>query len=186
MTEKYVIFSLALLYAGLCPLGSVVVAAFFLCDSVFEMYMDSNVMQRNLPAHSSQALYWNQFGEAIAILSVITNSFLLFQYSTTFEETLKGYVAEDRVFYIVVAIEHFVIILLVAIKYLIPDMPNYIKKSNNRTKNEIKTLHNVDLVDSVRVEQLKKQVDDLKKQMLSMSAKKPTESSSALQIIQYH
>lgn len=44
MTEKYVIFSIALLYAGLCPIATVVVAIFFLLDTIIENRMDCYVM----------------------------------------------------------------------------------------------------------------------------------------------
>jgi hypothetical protein len=44
MTEKYVIFSISLLYAGLCPIATVVVALFLTLDSIIELAMDLYVM----------------------------------------------------------------------------------------------------------------------------------------------
>lgn len=96
------------------------------------------------------------------MISVISNTFMLFSYSTTFEETLALWVdTEYEIFYVVVAIEHVVIFILIAIKYLIPDVPSAIKKSNERTKNEIKTLHKVDLTDSARVKELEDELESL-------------------------
>jgi len=49
MTEKYVIFSLGVLYAGLCPIATILVYLFYLIDSFIEMKMDCYIMQRGLP-----------------------------------------------------------------------------------------------------------------------------------------
>ena len=145
MTEKYVFFSLALLYAGLCPLAIVIVGMFFLIDCFLEQYMDCNVMQRGLPAIYAALNYWVMFAEAIIFLSVITNSFMLYNYSTTFEETLNSLVDDEKkTFFYVVLIEHIVIICVITIKYLIPDMPSRIKKLNSRIKSEIKSIQKID------------------------------------------
>jgi hypothetical protein len=110
---------------------------------------------------------------------------MLFNYSTTFEETLDVWVeSEYEIFYIVVFIEHIVIFILIAIKYLIPDVPSAIKKSNERTKNEIKTLHKVDLTDSTRVKELEDELELLQQKMKKMEDKKP--GNNALEIIRYH
>lgn len=187
MTEKYVMFSLALLYAGLCPLATVVVGMFYLIDCFLEQYMDCNVMQRGLPDIYTTFNYWVMFAEAIILISLITNSFMLYNYSTTFEETLNSLIDDEKsTFFYVVAMEHIVIIFVITIKILIPDMPNKIKKLNSRVKSEIKSIHKIDLTDSSRVEELEKELETLKERMLSMTAKKPTDENTALAIIRHH
>lgn len=86
----------------------------------------------------------------------------------------------------VVAIEHIVIFILIAIKTLIPDVPKAVKKSNERTKNEIKTLHMIDLSDSTRVKELEDELESLQKKMKNMENKKPSNDNKALEIIRYH
>jgi TolA-binding protein len=87
---------------------------------------------------------------------------------------------------VVVAIEHIVIFILIAIKTLIPDVPKAVKKSNERTKNEIKTLHMIDLSDSTRVKELEDELESLQKKMKNMENKKPSNDNKALEIIRYH
>ena len=112
---------------------------------------------------------------------------MLFNYSTTFEETLNSLISDEKsTFFYVVAMEHIVIIFVITIKILIPDMPNRIKKFNTRVKSEIKSIHKIDLTDSSRVEELEKELETLKEKMLSMTAKKPTDENTALAIIRHH
>jgi hypothetical protein len=51
VVDKYIIFSLGILYAGLCPAATIVIFFFFLIDSVIDRYTDCYVMQRTLPDH---------------------------------------------------------------------------------------------------------------------------------------
>lgn len=44
VVDKYMIFSLGILYAGLCPAATIIIFIFFLIDSVIDRYADCYIM----------------------------------------------------------------------------------------------------------------------------------------------
>jgi len=73
---------------------------------------------------------WNSLKEAITVICVITNTYLLYVftdiYSVTFEEVFAT--QSGLIVYIIVGLEHAIILLLVLIKFGIADVPDKVVK----------------------------------------------------------
>lgn len=78
LVEKYVIYSLGLLYCGVCPAATIIVFLFFTIDPTIERYMDCNVCKRTQPSVDRTLHIWTLYAEAIIIAVVVSNTLLLY------------------------------------------------------------------------------------------------------------
>jgi hypothetical protein len=56
--QKYLIFSLSILYAGICPLATLVCFGFFILDPILERYILCYVCRRETPAVDQPSEIW--------------------------------------------------------------------------------------------------------------------------------
>lgn len=82
-------------------------------------------------ADSEETMHvWNGLKEAVTVICVITNTYLLYVftdiYSVTFEEVFAT--ESGLIVYIIVALEHAIILILVLIKFGIADVPGQVVK----------------------------------------------------------
>lgn len=128
--EKYLIFSLSILYAGICPLATVVCFGFYIIDAIIERYIFCYVCKRETPIVDARSFIWTSFAEIIIVANVISNSLLLYvatiSYDTMFITWFK--VKDSEILWYVLLIEHIVIAIQIGIKFVIPDMPKQLQK----------------------------------------------------------
>jgi hypothetical protein len=61
IVERYVIFSLAVLFAGMCPLALVLVFVFFFTDIFAEIFTLTNCVERTPAWNNANSAIWNYF-----------------------------------------------------------------------------------------------------------------------------
>ena len=84
--ERYTMFALGILYCGIAPLATTLVWIFILLDSIFIRHLDTGCLQRPRPLIEKDIDYWNTFAEVASLLSVLSNCFLLYNFTTTFDD----------------------------------------------------------------------------------------------------
>jgi len=110
--QKYLIFSLSILYAGICPLATVVCFGFFILDPIFERYVMCYVCRRETPLIDAPSEIWTQYAEMIVIANVVSNSLLLFSATESYQTVLHiwfGLKEDANILWYVLLVEHLVI-----------------------------------------------------------------------------
>lgn len=143
IVERYVLFSVAVLYAGMCPLALVIVFTFFFVDIFAEFYTLLNCIERLPEFNNANAEIWNYFTQFIVFFAVITNLYVFNAFSNVYEDTLEsifGYTYESPL-WVIVLTEHILVVLVFAVQFFIPDIPEKVRRQRERQRSEIAMTH---------------------------------------------
>ena len=118
--EIMVLISLGVLYAALCPIVSVVAFLLLFVDNLADNWMKQNIYQRKLPQPLGTITPWTSIQQIISLFAIITNSVLLFAYSTEFRYFVFGVSDIKKQLYNVVILQHVYIFFPFVIRMCFP------------------------------------------------------------------
>lgn len=137
MTERMQLVGFAMLYAGICPLATLIIVVYFMFDNALMRYSESNYQQRPLQTNMvSLGANWIFYLEVVTGIVTITNTFLLFFVSSTFKDFLKnnlGIRGNNHQLWLILGVEHALLGFLLFLKSYIADFPRKILKIKQRT-----------------------------------------------------
>jgi hypothetical protein len=122
MTDDIIMVSFSMLYAGVCPVATLLIFVYFCITTRLEEYQDLNIYSRPAAIKKPSMALWGSCIEIIVIFIVILNSLMLYIVSPSFRAmlgNLDGAIAVLSVF----GIEHLLIAFLVFMKFRISDIP---------------------------------------------------------------
>ena len=133
IVERYVLFSLAVLYAGMCPLALVVVFVFFFTDIFAEFFTLTNCIERAPAWNNANSAIWNYFVQAIVVCAVLTNLYVFNAFSNVYELTLETVFGhEGPSLWVIVLTEHILVLVVFLAQFVIPDIPAKVRKMRER------------------------------------------------------
>ena len=144
LTEKYNILACGLFYCGICPIATFIVMCFFVLDSLFARLCNCYIMQRRLTEAEKDLGTWNAFADSIVVVTIITNSLLLLVSDSAYTNVIETFgektKSEARHLWIVVGVEHLVLLLLILIRAMVPDISYKLRMCLQRTAFELDRL----------------------------------------------
>ena len=162
-TERYILLSIGLLYMGIAPVSVFIVWLFFILDGLFARLSDCYTIQRPRPEPEKLMTAWNNFAELMIVCLVFSNSFLLYQFSVGFRKILERVGSENRLG-LLILLEHFLLALVLILKYMIPDIPSVLFRKFKAMKSKLKLVDNSDPNSNeylARIAQLEDQLSEL-------------------------
>lgn len=132
----------AMLYAGICPLATLIICVYFMFDNALMRYSESNYQQRPMQKNMvSLGSAWINYLEVVTGIVTITNTFLLFFVSSAFKDFLKnnlGISGKNQQLWLILGVEHGLLALLLFVKAGIADFPRALLKIKERTTTELR------------------------------------------------
>ena len=132
MSEVFIFFGLATLYAAACPIAAFIIllhTVFFMKAKLYVMYM---CIRRQLPETKQNIGPWLSIANFMAIMTVISNTFLLYFSSNRFRSLFQsdfGVNSDFMLLAIIIGIEHGIIIFKFLLEAVIKDRPTWVDKS---------------------------------------------------------
>ena len=129
MSEIFILFGLATLYSCACPIASIIVMIHHIVDINMDLYVNYTTTRRPLVKTASNIGPWLSIAEFMALATVISNCVLLY-FSTSslknFMEERFNFHSEVYLLWIIVAIEHAILIVKTLCAALIKDIPEWV------------------------------------------------------------
>ena len=162
MTERFLMLSFGIIYAGICPPATLIVFLYMLIDIWAMRYTDMYCIQRPVIGSGQTMGPWNTIAEFIIGAVIVINAVMMYILSESLTESLDsfGFDSTNRM-WMVIGVEHVIFLSLVVIKVGIPDMPRKMRKLLIRTQAELGNLKGIG--DQARLEQLQKENEQLRK-----------------------
>ncbi len=139
ISDIFILFGLAVIYACACPIACLIVMIFNLFDMKLDLKMQYLCIQRPYTKTRANIGPWLTLAEFLAIAAVISNCLFLYFSSPTLRAWLSDVfdiTIEAYSLWIIVGIEHFIIIMKVWSANAIADIPVWVKKSLDRVNTE--------------------------------------------------
>eukprot|EP00347_Sterkiella_histriomuscorum_P016772 403351910 len=137
ISEVFILFGLATLYACACPIVGFIVMIHNLIDIRWDLWTLYTCIRRPIAQCRENIGPWLQLAEFMAIVAVISNCLLLYFSSPTLKSWLtETFEVESEIYllWIIIALEHFIILVKVICSVTINDMPGWVQKSFTRVK----------------------------------------------------
>lgn len=132
-SDVFILFGLATLYACACPIVPIIVIIHHIIDVNLSLYASNTSIRRPAATLATSIGPWLSIAEFMGVASVICNCLLLYFSTPVFTAWLKyrfNDLVDDKVIiWILVAIEHAIILLKSFGQVVIPDVPNWVIKS---------------------------------------------------------
>lgn len=141
MSETFIFFGYATLYAAACPLATFIAFIHNIVDVNLDLKVRCDYMMRQ-PATTRVGLGpWVEILEIMAFTTVVTNALLLYFSTETVYEYLKSQNPEQfeqKSIYlqIVILAEHLILVVKVLARALIKDEPDWVKKNLKRIRHK--------------------------------------------------
>lgn len=101
-------------------------------------------MQRRLTEAEKDLGTWNAFADGIVVLTIITNSLLLLVSDSSYKNVIETFgdttKSGEKHLWIVIGIEHLVLLLLILIRAMVPDISYKLRMCLYRTAFELDKL----------------------------------------------
>jgi hypothetical protein len=101
-------------------------------------------MQRRLTEAEKDLGTWNAFADSIVVVTIITNSLLLLVSDSAYTNVIETFgdntKSDVRHLWIVVGVEHVVLLLLILIRAMVPDVSYKLRMCLQRTAFELDRL----------------------------------------------
>ena len=181
ITSRFLMLSFGMLYAGICPLATLVVFVYFLIDIWLMRLTDMYCIQRPIARNQQTIGPWITVAEFMIGAVIVVNSVMLYLLSQTLQDDLeeRGLSETGRI-WLVVGVEHFIFFGLVMVKVGIQDKPRRILKLIIRTTTDLMKLRGVG--DAARLAELRAENERL----LAHKDGGKTEHERVMEIIAEH
>lgn len=139
ISEVFILFGLATLYSCACPIASLIVMVHNVVDINFDLFVNYATTRRPLPKVSTNIGPWLSIAGFMALATVISNCVLLY-FSTkavrNFMENQLQLNSDLYLLWIIVAIEHAILLVKGLTSAIIKDVPDWVEKSQLRIEHE--------------------------------------------------
>lgn len=140
ISEVFILFGLATLYSCACPIVPLITMLHNLVDINFSLYVNYTTTRRPIAQLATNIHPWLSIAEFMAFAAVISNCLLLY-FSTPvlrkwIEAQLDDAYQEVYILWILVGVEHAIVIIKTLCSALIKDVPGWVEKSQRRVERE--------------------------------------------------
>ncbi len=143
-SEVFILFGLATLYSCACPIVPMIVMIHNMVDINSSLLVAYTTTRRPLAQVATNIDPWLSIAEFMAITAVLTNCLLLYFSTPTLHEWVRMQLGEQYqevyLLWILVGVEHAILIIKQFCAELINDVPDWVEKSQRRVEREEKNL----------------------------------------------
>ena len=140
ISEVFILFGLATLYACACPIATIVVILHNIIDMRMDLFINYSCIRRRLAETATNIGPWMNITEFMATVAVISNCLLLYFSSPR----LRSFIAENigpnyedtYMLWIILGVEHVILAIKYFFQAIMADMPGWVDKSLKRIKHE--------------------------------------------------
>lgn len=139
ISETFIFFGLATLYAAACPVVTFLVMLHTVGSIKCDLWLRYTLTRRPLQEVRSNIGPWIKIAEFMAIITVITNCLLLYYASPRFKTFFKtNFSMRDdiNILWVILIIEHVLIVLKFFLQAVILDKPGWVDKAQRKIKYE--------------------------------------------------
>lgn len=136
MTERLQLIGFGMIYAGVCPVSTPLVVAYFFFDPMLMRACEKRFIQREVQKNSmTLGEGFITYLEILTGIVTITSTFLLFYVSRSFNNlipALFGVTDPKQQLAVILLIEHLLLFFLLGVKAYIPDFPRFLLKRKDQ------------------------------------------------------